>query len=421
MNPSMRPFARLLQDAIGLDAASVGPGAVERAVRARMQACVAADLDAYWQCVRHPGPEQQLLIESVVVPESWFFRDRQAFVALAAEAHEQRARHPRERLRVLSIPCAGGEEPYSIAMALLDAGIAPAHFQVDAVDVSEHALALAQAGCYGRNAFRGDDLGFRERHFVRESGGFRISQRVRACVAFRRGNLFDPALFEDIAGDYAMVFCRNLLIYFDRPTQERALAILRPRLARDGTIFVAPSEAGLMLHAGFRSLQVPLAFGFRCAGVEPARAATPAAVRAVGVHPLRAATRPSATARTAPADESPRADNSAQEARARDEALSAARALADAGQLDAAAQACAVLLQQQAANADALSLLGLVHDAAGRREDAATCYRKALYLDPQHNEALVHLAYLLERRGETAAAARLRARGQRQSMPETGP
>ena len=70
---------------------------------------------------------------------------------------------------------------------------------------------------------------------------------------------------------------------------------------------------------------------------------------------------------------------------------------------------------------DALSLLGLVRDAAGMREDAASCYRKALYLDPQHNEALVHLAYLLERQGETAAAARLRARGKRQTMPEIGP
>ena len=100
MNPSMRPFARLLQDAIGLDAASVDTGAVERAVRARMQASVAADLDACWQCVRHPGPEQQLLIESVVVPESWFFRDRQAFVS-------QSLGNAAERIEVLARMLAG--------------------------------------------------------------------------------------------------------------------------------------------------------------------------------------------------------------------------------------------------------------------------------------------------------------------------
>lgn len=111
MSDTRPAFERLLQEAIGLDAASIGSGAVERAVRARMQACASSDLESYWQHVRNGGPELQLLIESVVVPESWFFRDRQAFVALAARAQQHRARHPQARLLVLSIPCAGGEEP----------------------------------------------------------------------------------------------------------------------------------------------------------------------------------------------------------------------------------------------------------------------------------------------------------------------
>ena len=417
MNDTLPAFARLLQEAIGLDAASIGSGAVERAVRARMQACTSPDLDSYWPRVCQGGPELQLLIESVVVAESWFFRDRQAFVALAARAQQLRARHPQARLLVLSIPCAGGEEPYSIAMALLDAGLSAAQFRVDAVDVSERALEAARSGCYGRNAFRGDDLAFRERHFERASDGFRISAQVRECVAFRRGNLFDPALFDELAAEYSMVFCRNLLIYFDRPTQRRALALLQSRLGADGALFVAPSEAGLMLQSGFRPLPLPLAFGFAPPDATAARPARRASARVASAAPAPPRPPPSTAAHTATLP----GERNAGAGHDRSAALAAARALADGGRLDAAADACAALLREHGADADALSLLGLVRDAAGRHADAEHCYRKALYLDPQHGEALVHLAYLLERQGETAAAERLRARMRRAASAEPRP
>ncbi len=384
-------FEQLLHASIGLDVASVGAQSIERAVQSRMRALGLTDVDAYWQRVCLPGLERQLLIEAVVVPETWFFRDPQAFVALSAHAQDWLLRNPEACLRVFSVPCSSGEEAYSIAMALLDAGIDPARFRVTAVDISERALELGKAGSYGRNAFRSGDLGFRDRHFVQVAGGHQVRDCVRAQVDFQRGNLLDPLLFPDGTRAGA-VFCRNLLIYFDRATQARALDMLQRMLEADGVLFVAPSEAGLVLQSGFDPLGVPLAFGFRrqragapVAPLPPApRTAPPPAPRPVA---------PTAGPRRVPAS-----------------SIEQARALADSGQLDAATQACRQLLKEHPANAEAHYLYALVSDAAGAPALAAQHYRKALYLDPRHHEALVQLALLLEHQGDLEGARRLRER-----------
>ncbi|WP_445623362.1 Maf family protein [Lactiplantibacillus plantarum] len=84
-----------------------------------------------------------------------------------------RAPHPAARAHhlVQSVPCSSGEEPYSIAMALLDAGVPPARFQIDAVDISERMVEFARRACYGRNSFRGDNLSYRDRYFTETADG----------------------------------------------------------------------------------------------------------------------------------------------------------------------------------------------------------------------------------------------------------
>ncbi len=101
---------------------------------------------AYWERVRGSRAELQALIEAVVVPETWFFRDREAFAALARLAREEWLPSAPQTgcCRLLSLPCSTGEEPYSMAMALLDAGVPADRFRIDAVDISAAALAQAE-------------------------------------------------------------------------------------------------------------------------------------------------------------------------------------------------------------------------------------------------------------------------------------
>jgi chemotaxis protein methyltransferase WspC len=129
--------------------------AIERAILERQTANRLADTRAYFARVWTSKAELQALVEAVVVPETWFFRDPGAFDALSSVVRHGALPMATEPLRLLSVPSSSGEEPYSIAMALLDAGVPSARFQVDAMDISQVALERAAAAVYGRNSFRG--------------------------------------------------------------------------------------------------------------------------------------------------------------------------------------------------------------------------------------------------------------------------
>ncbi|MDH0520140.1 protein-glutamate O-methyltransferase CheR, partial [Achromobacter xylosoxidans] len=239
-------FSAVLKRKMGLDSGSIGAAAVERAVRHRMQSVGSDDEHDYLMRLQTSPAEMQQLIEAVIVPETWFFRYPESQAAMAALARERLFAPGAEtrQLRVLSVPCSSGEEPYSIAMALLDAGVPAERFLVDAVDISERMVAFARRACYGRNSFRGESLSYRDRYFTETADGHQLTEHVTARVRLLAGNLFDPALLPN-AAPYDFVFCRNLLIYFDAPTQERAVTVLRRFARHDGILFVGPAETSL--------------------------------------------------------------------------------------------------------------------------------------------------------------------------------
>jgi chemotaxis protein methyltransferase WspC len=412
----MTEFEAILKRTMGLDAASIGLPAVERAVQERMAANRCTRPEAYLERLQTSRDELQALIEAVVVPETWFFRDREAFAALAGTVYSEWSRgHADGMMRILSLPCSTGEEPYSMAMALLDGGVPPDRFRVDAVDISARSVALAQAAVYGKNSFRGEDLGYRERHFeAADPRSWRLKAAVTRQVEFQTGNLFE-ADFLPGAARFDVIFCRNVLIYFDRPMQDRAVGVLRRLLAPQGFLFVGPSETGLLLSHDFDPAKLPLAFAFRKGGVAARAAGAPAPaswVPAVRATP-RAAPRPVVRplpfqAVKHPAGANPKAD--AGEAAA---GLDAVAALADQGHFVEAAKRGEEHLRAHGPTARAFYLLGLVRDAAGNHGAAIEYYRKALYLEPKHREALLQLAYLLEKQGDRPGAKVLNERARR--------
>jgi chemotaxis protein methyltransferase WspC len=445
----------------GIDASSLGVNALERAVLERVRVTRLgaaahdtsvpvdpAEIEAYWQQLTISADERQALIEALVVPETWFYRDREAYVALARLAHERLVRDPIHVLRVLSLPCSTGEEPYTIAMTLLDEGIGENRFTIDAFDISARVIEHACAGIYGRNSFRGHPLAYRDRHFAALKDGWQLNERVRQTVRFSQANLFElPAIAQ---APYDFIFCRNVLIYFDREAQDRAIRRLDGNLADGGTIFVGPAETGLLMRHAMTSARIPLAFAFRRSTPEET-----GAVRAVG---LVAPKTPNAASRAVPSFSAsqrqhapaygaasrdpakqprtrhvhipaparlPQALDATQTAQptglAADRSLDAARRHADAGEFDEAERLAHQHAIVHGPDVDAFHLLGLIADARGRSADAADFYRKALYLDPVHYEALTHLAALLEIRGDRAGAHNLMLRAQRSAARVSHP
>lgn len=401
-------FEQLLREMIGLSSETVGASVIRHALKRRMTACEMPDLHAYWSYLGENRTERQELIDAVVVPETWFFRDREAFAAMTRHARENRGTVA--PLRLLSLPCSTGEEPYSMAMALFDAGFEAREFSIDAIDVSTRNLVYAERAVYGRNSFRGDDLGYRDRHFDAVEGGFSPHERVRRQVRFSLGNLLGPPP-QPRPEPYDVIFCRNLLIYFDRETQGLALDRLRQMLADKGLLLVGPAESGLPTFHGFASVRFPRAFAFSKAhAVQQAPASAPAPARRSRPTPQPAQAprrvappprvRPFAQ-KTAPGEAaSPAPDRVAM-------SLATIEHAANAGRLGEVKRAAASHLEEFGPSSEVFYLLGLAHDADDASSDAIQNYRKALYLAPDHRQALVQLKLLLQRQGDKAGAQAL--------------
>ncbi|MBH3414619.1 CheR family methyltransferase [Pseudomonas putida] len=409
---SEQRFFRFLQERIGLDVESVGVPMVERALRQRCVALNAADLHDYWVRLQQSPDEQLALIEAVIVPETWFFRYPDSFTALVGLAQKRLAELAGERpLRLLSLPCSTGEEPYSLAMALLDAGMSPADFRIDGIDISPISVAKGIQGVYGRNSFRGTELGFRERHFREDGDGHKLNERVLQQVNLEVGNVLDPALAGRY-GQYDFVFCRNLLIYFDVPTQQRVFEVLKRLAQPQGVLFIGPAEGSLLARLGMRPLGIAQSFAYvRQPAVVPAAPAQPARPLPAAAAPSRP--RPMTVPSARPLRVVPPAAQAAEPRERESELLANIARQANAGDSAQARASCQRYLHLFAPKAQVYYWLGLLSDTEGDAQQALSLYRKALYLEPQHPEALLHLATLLAAQGDEAGARRLQERAAR--------
>lgn len=399
----------LLQEATGLN---LSPAIVERAVKQRMASLALRQREDYPALIA--GDELKALVELVVVPESWMFRDPGAFAAATAFVRRRLAARPERQLRILSIPCAGGEEPYSMAMALQDAGVARKACGIDGLDLSSAAIARAIAGRYTRNAFRGRQLEFRDRYFTQEGDEYCINEAIREQVSFSQGNLlaFDVS---PSAGHYDVIFCRNLLIYFDEPTAAAAIANLSTLLAGDGLLLAGYAEVPAFCRHGFVPLRVAGAFALQKEAAADAPSPLPPplpsplpshAPRRAAPPARKPAPPPAAARRTVPAP----AQAAAPDAGA---LLAQARKQADAGDYRGAAAGCNAALAANPDSAEAYFILGMVSECEKKVGAADDYWRRCVYLQPDHYEALCHLALLSEQVGNAAQAASFKQRAAR--------
>jgi chemotaxis protein methyltransferase WspC len=431
-----RTVESLLADRIGVDPRTLGEGQLTRALHARMSDLGLSRPEDYARTLRGSAEEQDALVEAVVVTESWFFRDERPFEVFREYVRERWLSRPDlPPLRVLSVPCAGGEEPYSVAIALLELGLPRERWVVDAVDVSARMLEHAARGVFRENSFRGADLAFRARHFREVGRGYELDPRVRAGVRFLRGNLLDPNL---LTGEppYDVIFCRNLLIYFDPAARRRALDTLERLLAGDGLLFLGHAELPGEAASRFESFGGKGAFAYRRAAATPAELPQDTGPAARGMLLPRRPPKERLGRHTAMSTREP-APTAAHERRNPDppkppaaptppppEAVSPgpvrltplldeAAELAGRGRNDEAAALCERSLREQGPTAQAFFLLGMIRQAAGDARQAEACLQKTAYLDPGHDDALLALAVIAERRGDAASAAGYRRRAAR--------
>ena len=178
--------------------------------------------------------------------ETYFFRERAQLEVLASEGVDESLRSG-GRLRVWSSACSTGEEPYSIAMLLLDGKrINPLNVTIRASDVSPRALERAKTGFYRELSFRATPPEMVHRYFKPFEAGFFVSDEVKRMVEFFRLNLLDAKGVAGV-GVHDAIFCRNVLIYFDKPTQKRVVEAFAQALRPGGFLFLGHAESIIRL------------------------------------------------------------------------------------------------------------------------------------------------------------------------------
>jgi chemotaxis protein methyltransferase WspC len=422
-------ITEFLKQKIGMDASTVSPSAIASAVRQRMRATNRESEVSYYALLRTSVIEFQEFIDTVTIPETWFLRDREPFAFLKRYvANEWMVKRRNSVLKVLSLPCSSGEEPYSIAITLIESGLQPYSFQIDGVDVSQKVLQKAQLGIYTKNSFRSNLPEFQSSYFVAQGDEYELQAMIRKTVRFSHGNILDFKFGIDKALAYNVIFCRNLLIYFDRRDRARALVRLHQMLATDGILFVGHSESGQIPSSQFSPIPNIKAYAFRKSAPANISAHPPAHLSHPNSDPntnsninskIREEFQKSITTAVCipkPIPVNPHTNpqsNLVESLRKKLETvelLGVARKLADRGQFQEAIDLCESELERQPVSVEAHLLLAQIHQAQGNEPEAMQFFQKVLYLNPKHYDAIFHLCLLKEKAGDIVGSSILRKR-----------
>ncbi|QJW98244.1 Chemotaxis response regulator protein-glutamate methylesterase CheB [Frigoriglobus tundricola] len=239
---------RLVHEAAGIALSPAKRQLLTSRVARRLRALGYQTFAEYIRYVTHSDPtgdERQQLVNCITTNKTDFFREPHHFEFLRDKAVPHwLARGGSRRVRVWSAGCSIGMEPYSIALTLREH--LPAGFQVEvlATDIDTEVLARAARGVYGRADCEPVPPAWLQKHFLRGTGAnagrVQVRSEVRRLVTFRQFNLNQPAW--DVPGGFDAVFCRNVVIYFDRRTQQHLFDRFADRLADDGFLFIGHSE-----------------------------------------------------------------------------------------------------------------------------------------------------------------------------------
>ena len=189
------------------------------------------------------GAEITALLDAIATNHTSFFREPQHFDFLRSTVVPALAKGP---IRIWSAACSSGEEPVTIGITLLDALDSQHHARIRilASDLSTKALAAASAGVYRMERVAGIPLDVLRRHFERglgaQTGQARVAAHVRRLIEYRRINFLEAS---DLGERFEVIFCRNVMIYFDRDVQQRVVSLLERHLVPGGYLFISHSES----------------------------------------------------------------------------------------------------------------------------------------------------------------------------------
>ncbi len=252
---------RLLRDAIyrrtGIWFADASKYLLQKRLSPRARELNFESLQKYYYFLQYdPRADTEFdeIYDLVTTKETYFFREPAQLAAFVDEiVPDVLSRKTVRKIRVWSAGCSTGEEPYSIAMLLQESRYFDrAGFEIFASDLSQQVLVRARKGQYRETAFRATDPTLRDKYFTREpDGSWRIRDEIRNRVSFGRLNLYDEPRVA-LLGTVDVIFCRNVIIYFDDSAKRTVINNFYNRLTEGGYLLLGHSESLISLSTQFK-------------------------------------------------------------------------------------------------------------------------------------------------------------------------
>ena len=230
---------------------------IEKRLSRRVKSHNLNDFRDYYRFIRYDkNTEEELsaIMDILTVNETYFFREQNQLKAFSEEILEELKSTLKDRktLRVWSAGCSTGEEPYTITMLINEKNNFDGwSIEIHGSDINQRVLQAARKGTYMKNAFRTTDPYFLRKYFSEENGAFTINDRIKKHVNFSYLNLLDPVKTR-FMGKMDVIFCRNVLIYFDNESRRRVIENFYDRLVDGGYLLLGHAESLINISTAFK-------------------------------------------------------------------------------------------------------------------------------------------------------------------------
>lgn len=231
---------------------------LQRRLTRRLEQRQLGSFEQYYHFLRYDrkrDEELAVLVDNLTTNETYFFREVSQLRAFSEEIlPELRERlAARKRLRIWSAGCSTGEEPYTIAIMLLESGDWWRDWEIEIIgsDINQRVLHTARKGVYKKNSHRATSPEMLSRYFLDDGkGDYRIVDRVRELVSFNYVNLLDP-FKTSLIRDLDVIFCRNVIIYFDQKAKRKVIESFWEKLREGGYLLLGHSESLINISSAF--------------------------------------------------------------------------------------------------------------------------------------------------------------------------
>jgi chemotaxis protein methyltransferase CheR len=371
--------------------------------------------------------ELRSLLENLSVQETQFFRNLPQFDALrkyiVPEVMRRKAAKHRN-IHIWSAGCSTGQEPYSLAMSLLDVipDIDSWDIRITGTDLNRQVLEVANRGWYPERKLTGLDRAHVENYMDEDDGGYRVREEIKQLVNFRCLNLVTDPLPIEAIGTCDIIFCRNVIIYFTHETAKFVIEHFFDILNPGGYLFLGHSETLWKMSTKYSLVEVGDTFIYKKSlprgingrrfipdrrmrdgklpeGIERDRRVSDRRLENIELKAREGMTKDGGSERggtAAPADDNNTADAWLEEA----------KTLLELGEFVSAAEVLESRVNQGSVSAEAQFLLGLALERLGSMAEAQNAYHRTIQCDEKYSIAYFHLASILEHEGQPAEAVK---------------